>query len=129
MNQVNLIGRLTFDPELKTTNNGKPVCTFTIAVNRDKDKADFIHCTAFSKTAEHLHNYTEKGSRIALNGSIRVDNYTDQQGNKKNYTYVLVNNVEIIDFKGKAKVNDDVASKADKFFSNNIEISDDSLPF
>ena len=85
---VTLVGRLTKDPELRTTTSGTGVATFTLAVNRDfKDangnrEADFINCVAWRKTAEILANYTEKGSLIGLIGRIQTRSYENQQGNR-----------------------------------------------
>lgn len=75
MNTVNLIGRLTKDPELKYTNNGKGNTRFTLAVQRNKDETDFINCVAWEKTAENIAEYFKKGSQIAVQGAIRTGNY------------------------------------------------------
>lgn len=75
MNVVNLIGRLTKDPELKYTNNGKGNTRFTLAVQRNKDETDFINCVAWEKTAENIAEYFKKGSQIAVQGAIRTGSY------------------------------------------------------
>lgn len=75
MNTVNLIGRLTKDPELKYTSNGKGNTRFTLAVQRNKDETDFINCVAWEKTAENIAEYFKKGSQIAVQGAIRTGNY------------------------------------------------------
>ena len=86
MNNVSLIGRLTADPELKTTQNGISYCRFTVAVNRyskdGEDTADFISCVAWRSTAEFICNYFLKGNKIALIGSIQTGSYTDKDGRK-----------------------------------------------
>lgn len=86
MNFVSLMGRLTADPELKTTQNGISYCRFTVAVNRyskdGEDTADFISCVAWRSTAESICNYFLKGSKIALIGSIQTGSYTDKDGRK-----------------------------------------------
>lgn len=86
MNNVSLMGRLTADPELKTTQNGISYCRFTVAVNRyskdGEDTADFISCVAWRSTAEFICKYFLKGSKIALSGSIQTGSYTDKDGRK-----------------------------------------------
>jgi len=99
MNIVTLMGRLTADPELKTTNSGLSYCRFTVAVDRDFTKqgaekqADFINCVAWRQTAEFLTRYFSKGSLIAIKGSIQTGSYTDNSGNKRYTTDVVVDNV------------------------------------
>ena len=75
MNNIILIGRITKDPELKYTNNGKGNTRFTLAVQRNKDEADFINCVAWEKTAETITEYFRKGSQIAIQGAIRTGSY------------------------------------------------------
>jgi single-strand DNA-binding protein len=86
MNSVSLMGRLTADPELKTTQNGISYCRFTLAANRyskdGEDTADFISCVAWRSTAEFICNYFLKGNKIALIGSIQTGSYTDKDGRK-----------------------------------------------
>lgn len=89
MNSVNLMGRLTADPELKSTQTGIEVCSFTIAINRqvakDKEKvADFIPCTAWGKTGVFANTYFHKGDMIAVEGSLQSRKYADKEG--KNHT-------------------------------------------
>lgn len=99
LNVVALMGRLTADPELKTTPSGLSVCRFTIAVDRNFAKAgterqtDFINCVAWRSTADFVSKYFVKGQLVALNGSIQTGSYTDNNGNKR-YTFeVVVDNV------------------------------------
>lgn len=75
MNNIVLIGRITKDPELKYTNNGKGNTRFTLAVQRNKDETDFINCVAWEKTAENIAEYFKKGSQIAVQGAIRTGSY------------------------------------------------------
>ncbi len=86
MNSVSLMGRLTADPELKTTQNGISYCRFTLAANRyskdGEDTADFISCVVWGSTAEFICNYFLKGNKIALIGSIQTGSYTDKDGRK-----------------------------------------------
>lgn len=94
MNKVNLLGRLTADPELKTTPTGVSVCTFTLAVNRrfknnegDYD-ADFINCVAWRNTAEFICKHFNKGKMIAIAGAIQTRTY-EKDGQKRYITEVL----------------------------------------
>ena len=95
MNCVTLIGRLTRDPELRyIPGSGTAVTNFTIAIDRDYLKkdgtkdTDFIFIEAIGKTAEYIANYITKGRLVSVQGSIRVDNYEDQSGEKKHFTKV-----------------------------------------
>ena len=101
MNVVNLIGRLIADPEIKKTQKGISLCTFTISVQRPggaKDengyyKSDLIRCEAWRNTADFIPRYFYKGDMIRVNGSIQVEPYTDKNGNKTSFTKVVINNV------------------------------------
>lgn len=85
MNVVSLIGRMTADPELKQTANGKSVIRFTLAVKRSYgDKTDFIRCEAWNKTAETMAKFLKKGDPVALTGSWQVDSMVGADG-KTNY--------------------------------------------
>lgn len=102
MNKVILIGNITKDIELRQSNSGKFVVKFSIAINNGKDQqgnelpADFINCTAWNKTAEILDKYTNKGSKISVEGAIKTQTWVDQQGNNRYKTYVLVDRVELL---------------------------------
>lgn len=99
LNIVALMGRLTHTPELKTTQNGTSVCSFSIAVDRtytpkgEERKADFIDIVAWRQTAEFICKYFQKGSMIAIDGSIQTRSYQDKQGSNRTKVEVLANNV------------------------------------
>lgn len=99
LNIVALIGRLVYDPELKTTQNGINVCSFRIAVDRsftrqgEERKADFIDVTAWRQTAEFVCKYFQKGSMIAIEGSLQTRQYQDQQGSNRTVVEIVANNV------------------------------------
>ena len=106
MNQVVLVGRLTRDPELRyIPGTGTPVASFTIAIDRDyvkKDgskETDFIPVEVMGKSAEFCANYITKGRLVALQGSIRVDNYQTQSGEKRTFTKVSTRSVQALDSK------------------------------
>ena len=97
MNSSNLVGRLTHDPELKTTPNGVSVCSFTIAVNRPrvKDTTDFINCVVWRQSAEYLAKYGHKGSLVAVSGALTSRKYTDKEGNNRTTFEVIADNVSL----------------------------------
>ena len=98
MNVVCLMGRLTSDPELKSTQNGVNVTSFCVAVDRayqpkgQERQSDFINCVAWRGTAEFITRFFRKGQRIALQGSLQSRNYTDRDGNKRTAYEVVVDN-------------------------------------
>ena len=99
LNVVALMGRLVADPELKTTQSGNSVCTFRIAVDRgyvpqgEERQADFITVTSWRKTAEFVCKYFQKGSLIAIEGSLQTRQYQDKSGNNRTATEVLASRV------------------------------------
>ncbi|MEG0486250.1 MAG: single-stranded DNA-binding protein, partial [Oscillospiraceae bacterium] len=99
LNTVALMGRLTADAELKTTQSGLAVCSFSIACDRSYAKAgeeracDFINIVAWRQTAEFVCKYFHKGSLIALDGSIQTRNYEDKSGNKRTAFEIVASNV------------------------------------
>ncbi len=103
MNKVELIGRLTKEPEIKLTSNQTQFCNFTIAVDRRfKDangqrQADFINCVAWKQTAVFIQKYFHKGNKIGLVGSIQTRSFDDQNGQKRFVTEVIVDEVEFVE--------------------------------
>lgn len=101
-NKVILGGRLTADPELKTTPSGESVTSFTVAVNRRfaKDgKTDFINCVAWRHTADFVSKFFSKGSSISVVGSIQVRSWNDKDGQKRYATEVIVDEAYFVDGK------------------------------
>lgn len=92
MNKSILMGRLTKDPTLRYTPNGKAVCNFTLAVSRrfNADEADFINCQAWEKTAEFITKYFGKGNLLAIVGRIQTRTWDDEDGKKHYITEVVV---------------------------------------
>ena len=139
MNSVNLIGRLSNSPEIRHTANNQVVCRFTLAVTRrfknqaGDYEADFINCVAFSKTAELIGNYVEKGQQLAVEGRIQTGSYTAQDGSKRYTTDVVVENITFINSKRKnepqAENQTQSSEKEDIFadFGENVAIEDDFL--
>lgn len=113
LNKVILGGRLTNNPELRQTPSGIMVMSFGIAVNRrfstrnedgtQQQQADFINCVAWRQQAEFISRYFRKGSSICLVGSIQTRSYTDNQGNKRNSTEVVVDEAYFVDSKNESQ--------------------------
>lgn len=141
MNKAILMGRLTRDPEMRTTPNQVAVCTFTIAVDRrfktasGERQADFIPVVAWRQQAEFVARYFHKGSRIVVVGSIQTRNWDDQEGKKRTSTEVIADEI----YFGESKKGDGVsgydspAASADRTAENNgffpAPDDDTSLPF
>ena len=92
LNSVCLMGRLTADPELKSTQSGVSVCSFRIAVDQEKP-TDFINIITWRSTAEFVSRYFRKGQLVAVQGSIQTSQYTDRDGNKRTAFDVVADNV------------------------------------
>lgn len=129
MNQVNLLGNLTKDLELRATSTGTSITSFNLAVRRDKDNTDFIPCSAFGKTAELLNKYCSKGSKLAISGTLRQSSYTDKEGNKRSNMSVLVNSIEMLDKKKEESKNDPFEEMGKIVGADKVEIQDSDLPF
>lgn len=106
LNHVTIMGRLGADPELRYTNGKLPVARFSLAVDRDyKDKAsgeratDWINVVAWRGTAEYAAKYFRKGRMAVVEGRLQTGSYTDQAGNKRNYTEVVAENIYFADSK------------------------------
>ena len=134
MNNVILIGRLTKDPQLSfSKGKGTAIARLTVAVNRmQKGEADFINCTAFGKTAETIGNYMTKGSQIAINGELRVDNYKKDDGTWVNNTNVLVNRFEFVSGGKQGGSPKDVEQQLTDLMGSGLEIVEEGegdIPF
>ncbi|MGN0538221.1 MAG: single-stranded DNA-binding protein [Candidatus Fimenecus sp.] len=99
LNSVIIMGRLTADPELRTTPNGVSVTSFTVAVDRrfqrqgEEKQTDFISVVAWRQTADFVTRFFKKGQMIAVQGSLQVRNYEDKNGNKRTAYDVVADNV------------------------------------
>lgn len=148
MNRVVLVGRLTRDPELRTTPSGVSQTRFTLAVNRrtaNQDgtrTADFISCIAWRGTAEAIAKYLTKGRELAVEGRIQTGSYDAQDGTKRYTTDVVVDNFTFIGSgNNNANTSNQISSSSNdiattdisedpfKDFGNEVALSDDDLPF
>lgn len=148
MNDVTIVGNLTRDIEVRYTQTNKAVGQFTVAVNNGKNKdgkeiePDFINCVIWETQAENMKKYTKKGSKVLVKGSIKNDNYEDEQGNKKYRTYVLCSRVIFLDKKSEKPLPtepENIGSSPDSQsesisdpyaeFGNEVVLNEDDLPF
>ena len=147
INKAILLGRLTREPDLRKTSNGTSYCRFTVACDRRKTKedqepgADFISCVAWRQNADFIHNYGEKGSQVAVEGSIETGSYTDRDGKKVYTTEVLVDRVQIAETRkqrsdypsnGTSYTMAEASAHANEGFDvgdADAEVSGDDLPF
>jgi single-strand DNA-binding protein len=103
-NIVVLLGRLTRDPEIRNTQDGSAVASFSLAVNRrkkpdeDHAEADFPRCVAFGKTAEIAEKFCRKGKRVCIRGHIRTGKYTNKEGATVYTTDVYVDSLQVVDW-------------------------------
>ena len=131
MNKVALIGRLTKTPELRSTQTGKQVCSFTIATNRiNNEECDFINCVVWDKQAENLCKYQVKGSLIGVIGQLRQETYNDTKGNKKTSYVVYCTNIEYLSNSSKKEENPfkEMSTKVESDIGEQIDV-EDALPF
>ncbi|MCT6889086.1 MAG: single-stranded DNA-binding protein [Lactobacillus sp.] len=155
INRAVLTGRLTKEAELRSTQSGLSVATFTLAVNRQYSKAkgdaDFINCVIWRKAAENFCNFTSKGSLVGIDGRIQTRSYENKSGQKVYVTEIVVDNFALLESK-KDRQNNNTGSYANNnsgnysknnnsanYGNNNqdpfnnsgdtIDISDDDLPF
>ena len=135
-NKVILGGRLTETPELKTTPGGVSVTTFSMAVNRKYNKdqqqqTDFINCVAWRGTAEFINRYFTKGSSICVTGAIQTRNWTDDKGNKRYATEVIVDEANFVDSKSDNTTGYNDNAPSYSIDSTNFEElpNDETLPF
>ena len=133
INRVVLIGRLTKDIELKSTASGKLTTSFTLAVQRDAEKADFVPCVAWERKAELLSEYCRKGSLIGLEGRIQTRSY-DSNGRTVYVTEVIANDINFLSKR------DESEQQAENYATNRqvlvnpansmpFDITTDDLPF
>lgn len=139
-NKVIMGGRLTSDVELKQTQSGIPVCSFTLAVNRKfaqdgKTPADFFNATAWRGTAEFISKYFGKGSSICVVGSLQNRSWTDQNGQKRYATDIVVDEAMFVESKSDAPAAPHAAKApssvplAYAMGVNFEEVKEDDLPF
>ena len=134
-----LMGRLTKDPELRTTQNGTSVTSFAVAVDREyvrqgeERQTDFINVVAWRQTAEFVSRYFRKGSMIAVQGSIQTRNYEDRNGNKRTAVEIVADRASFCGSKAESGNSAPVDAQANASdytaINTNDSGEDDDLPF
>ena len=140
LNHITIMGRLTRDPEMRTTQSGVAVASFTLAVDRDfggrdggEKQTDFIDCTAWRHTAEFVSKYFSKGRMAVVSGRLQIDNYTDNDGNKRKSAKVIADNI----YFGDSKKDGATGSQSDETASFTpapsgfvtVDVDNSELPF
>ena len=136
LNQINLMGRLTAEPDYRTTQSGITVARFTLAVERNyqqngQKQTDFLEVTAWRGTADFVQKYFHKGQLVAVTGSVQSDNYTDKDGNKRKSWSVQAQQVYFAESKrdgGGQKSNIDV-ERDEPPAGDFVPVANDDLPF
>lgn len=137
MNSVQLVGRLTRDPEMRYTDGGSAIARFSLAVDRrykseNGPTADFLNCVAFGRTAEFIEKYFRKGMRMGCQGRIQTGSYTNNDGQKVYTTDVVVESCEFVESKAsqQPEENNNGFGPADENgFMNIPDDIDEELPF
>ncbi|MDH5719985.1 MAG: single-stranded DNA-binding protein [Spirochaetia bacterium] len=149
INRVVLVGRLTRDPELKSTNTGNYFCRFTLASNRSfykkegdnrelKEEVGFFDCVAWGKLAEIISKYLQKGRRLGVDGSLRFSSWENTEGKKQSKVEVFVENFQFLDAKGEGSSTgspsqsssvDDLSSESAFPSSGGSDADLDDIPF
>ena len=133
LNHITIMGRLTKNPELRRTNSGVAVASFTVAVDRDfKEKngekeTDFVECVAWRNTAEFVEKYFSKGRVAVVSGRLQMRKWTDKDGNKRTSAEVVADNVCFGDSKSTGNNPGETEAPANNFPV--LDFGDDQLPF
>ncbi|MBR3768674.1 MAG: single-stranded DNA-binding protein [Clostridia bacterium] len=140
LNSIIVMGRLTADPELRTTGSGLSVTSFTVAVDRgyartgEERKTDFIPVVAWRSTADFVTKYFRKGSMIAVQGSLQTRNYEDKSGNKRVAFEIIADQVSFCGSKAESGTYGNEANNVSSYNNSSVDdfstvVDDDDLPF
>lgn len=144
MNKLFIVGNLTRDPELRSTPNGIPVCTFTVAVNRrraagaeagQQPEADFFRVTAWRQLGENCNRYLAKGRKVAVVGAVQVSTYTAQDGTTRASLEVTADDVEFLSPRGEGEggagrpAEQGMSPSASGMSGGFVKVDDEELPF
>lgn len=123
INRAVVCGRLVRDPELRRTQNGTPVASFTLAVNRTfknadgQQEADFLNCVAWNKTAEIVDQYCSKGNLVGVEGRLQSRSYQDNQGNNRTVVEIIADQVQFMQSKDSSAQT--MAQASEKYYGRN----------
>lgn len=140
LNSIIIMGRLTADPELRSTSSGLSVSSFTVAVDRnyvrtgEEKKTDFINVVAWRQQADFVSKYFRKGSMIAVQGSLQTRNYEDKNGNKRIAYEIVAEQISFCGSKSESGTYNNEASNASSYNNSSADdfssvVDDDDLPF
>ena len=141
MNQVNFMGRLVADPEIRYSSGENATCiaNFRIAVDKrfrnrndnDAPTADFFRITSFGKLGEFCEKYLKQGTKIVMTGRIENNNYTDANGNKVYRDQIIAESIEFAESKKAQETNNNSTSSANDFINQGVDgnVDDSSLPW
>ncbi|MDI9521132.1 MAG: single-stranded DNA-binding protein [Bacillota bacterium] len=139
MNKIFLIGNLTRDPEMRSTQSGIPVCTFTVAVNRrsrqgaeaGQPDADFFRVTTWRQQAENCNRYLAKGRKVGVVGTLTLQSYTGNDGTQRYSLEVTADEVEFLTPRGEGGENRPMNAQpaSQESSSGFVRVDDDDLPF
>ncbi len=140
LNSIIIMGRLTADPELRTTSSGLSVTSFTVAVDRgyakpgEEKKTDFIPVVAWRSTADFVSRYFRKGSMIAVQGSLQTRNYEDKNGNKRVAFEIVADQVSFCGSKAESGNYNNDNQNMSSYNNSTVDdfatvVDDDDLPF
>lgn len=136
MNRVVLVGRLTKDPELRYTQSGVAVASFTLAVNRPysnqqgEKEVDYLNCVVWRKPAENVANFLKKGNMAGVDGTIQTRNYEGQDGKRVYVTEIMADSVQFLEPKANGERQVPPQNRPPVGAPNGqVDISDDDLPF
>ena len=136
MNQLTIIGGLVRDPESRTTQSGKQVCTFTVGVNRrnDREKSDFFRVSAWGELGNNCAKYLSKGKKVCVIGQVSVSTYQTQKGEMRAQMDVFAEHVEFLSPASQGQQNAPQAAPAPQYNGpqNNggfVQVDGDELPF
>ena len=140
MNSCNFVGRLCAEPELRRTQDGTAVCTFSLAVKRPlvKDTTDFIDFVSWRQSAEYLAQYGHKGDVVAATGTLQPRSWTDNDGNKRKTFEVVTTGVELLSSKRESQTSGNTSQNQNKVYAQPVYAQqsyqpidgfDEKLPF
>lgn len=144
MNNVNLVGNIGQDPEMKYFESGKNNVKFSLALNSynaktKKEITDWVSCEAWGKTAELIGEYCKKGHKLAIEGSLKTQKWEDDKGNKRSRTFVLVSRVEFLTSKKQSEQTESLPAEVEQepqepeqqqfVNSDDYFITEDQIPF
>ena len=129
MNNCQFVGRLTADPELRRTNDGTAVCSYSLAVKRPgvKDATDFLNFVTWRQGAEFLAQYGHKGDTVAISGQLQTREWTDKNGGKRRSFEVFTSSVELLSSKRNSQGRENTMQKTNEY--PELSGNDPELPF